>query len=576
MSFVKYQLEWDDYINDLSVELWCYRNNHPEDRGGLGKAKHFTNAAQILWPEKMRDGSRGYIWHEWIDRRVKAWCEDEFTTGDSGWQTWWGPSSSGKSMDAALLSLVHWLSAPAETTVIVCSTTKDMLEKRIFGEIIRLHSLYKGKLPGMYFKSKHAILLGDENSKNGIFGIAIQKGSLKEALGNMVGIHNRFNVLIIDEMQATKEAAVEAQDNLSTGEEFKFLGMGNPESRLDPLGRYSEPVGGWESISDQTESWQTKFGKTIFFDGLKSPGVRDPKKYFFLLKQADIDNLKKKRGVDSPAFWSQRRGFVPPEGLVQSVLTESFIVKHHMTDSVEWLDSPTTIVGIDPSYASGGDRCVLSPAQVGRFKNGLYGIHFLPFIEINIALSKGPVTYYLVGQVKERCNVLGVAADQIACDTTGVQGMFVDVLEREFGKGVLRVNFVGRPSTFSASSDDRRPADDVYKNRVTELWYNMVEFGRNEQIRGLGSDEAKEFCARKLMDKDLNVIWIEPKKQMKMRTGYSPDIADARAVTIAYVRERMGIHPGISFNVNQERENNEFLKDSDVDGHDNLYLTRDV
>lgn len=571
----RYGLDFPDHINEVSIELWCYRNNLTPERGGLGKFQHLKNAIQMLWPEKMSSGSRGYFWHKWSDRRVKAWTSSEFHEGDEDWQTWWGPSSSGKSTDAGLIILADWLSAASETTTIVCSTTKDMLEKRIFGEIIRYHGLYKDQLPGTYYRSKNAILFGDENSKNGIFGIAIQKGTAKQALGNLIGIHNRFNRLVVDEMQATLPVVMDATDNLSTGEEFKFLGMGNPESRLDLLGQYSEPVNGWDSVSaDVTESWETKFGKTHFFDGLKSPAIKEPKRLYFLLNQKQIDDLAKRRGEDSPAFWSQRRGFVPPEGLTQTVLTESAISKYHCMDNPEWVSDYTMVGGLDPAYSSGGDRCVLRPAAIGMFTWGVLGIALLPPIVINLKLSTGqPMTYYITEQVKRHCVQLEITPENLAVDTTGVQGMLVDVLEKEWGKGILRVDFVGNATDLPASLEDPRPAKDVYKNRVSELWMNFSEFSRFDQIRGLDLETAKEFCLRQLMDKDLRWIWIEPKKIMKTRTGQSPDLSDATACVTAFARERMGIHPGATIRPQENREKDLEAIEYDLDGRDNLYLT---
>ena len=50
-------------------------------------------------------------------------------------------------------------------------------------------------------------------------------------------MHNEYVYLIVDEMQATREAAVIAWDNLSSGlVEGGFLGLGNPMSKPDPLG----------------------------------------------------------------------------------------------------------------------------------------------------------------------------------------------------------------------------------------------------------------------------------------------------------------------------------------------------
>jgi len=564
--FAKYGLPWHDGVTEVDIELWCYRNNHVPKNGGLGKAEHMKRAIKLLWPERMPNGKTGYVWSEWTDRRVEAWCNNQFHEGDSDWQTWWGPSSSGKSTDAGIIALVHWLSAPDETIILVCSTTTPMLEKRIWGEILRFYNMHGGALPGRYFKSKHAIVLGDENAKAGIHGIAVQKGSVEEALGNLIGMHLRYNALIVDELQAMREVAVDATDNLDSGEEFKFLGMGNPVSRLDPLGRYSEPIVGWDKINpDDFDSWETQYGKTLFFDGRKSPGVRDPKRYFFLITQRQIDRVAKRRGRNSPAFWSQKIGFVPPEGLLQTVMTETMITQFDMMGEPQWEFGYQMVAGLDPAFSSGGDRCILVPAQVGKCTDGITRINFLTPITIHLEVSKKKyMAYHIQAKVQEHCEALGILPASIAMDTTGSQSVLADVIEKEWGPGLLRVSFGGSASEMAVSQTDPTPAREKYANRVTELWFNAAEFGRSNQIRGMQFDGIREFCQRIFDEITFRKTSVETKRKMKSRTGQSPDVADAHACVIAYVRERLGIHPGGDLSLNN-REESEYYRKLDID-----------
>ena len=52
--------------------------------------------------------------------------------------------------------------------------------------------------------------------------------------------------------QRTREAIFQACDNLAKNTEFKALLLGNAESREDPHGRFSEPLGGWLSVDPDT------------------------------------------------------------------------------------------------------------------------------------------------------------------------------------------------------------------------------------------------------------------------------------------------------------------------------------
>ena len=199
----RYGMQFPDDISPATMALTAYSNSIVIDADREERALMLLEAMRLLWPVKV------YRINVWTERRVRTFCKEP-----SGFFTMWGPSSAGKSTDMAAIVLAHWLAAPAFTTCTVCSTTRPALEQRIFGEIVKLYLALKNP-PGEYRSSGTKIALGDDNSKNGIFGVAILMGSVKDAMSNMVGKHNRRNLLLVDEMQGTREAAVEAVSNLT-------------------------------------------------------------------------------------------------------------------------------------------------------------------------------------------------------------------------------------------------------------------------------------------------------------------------------------------------------------------------
>lgn len=563
---IRYNIQWPAGTNEATVELGAYRLARDGVNTGFPAYEHMYRAACALFTE------RQYARHYWVRRRMKCFCE-------TPWQTWIGPGSIAKSTDAAMCILLHWLAAPSRTTCIVCSTTVAMLEKRIFGELIRYYRLIPDA-PGSYRKSDSAIVLGDENSKNGIFGIAILKGSTREALGNIVGLHNEYVGLVIDEMQATREAAVEAATNLSaSGREFCFLGMGNPESRLDPLGRYSEPVAGWDAIHPDScgDGWDTRYGRCEFFDGYKSPAIVEEggkEKYFFLLNEDAIEDTRLKYGENSPQFWSQRRGFFPPEGLDRTLFSESLLVKGQCFEPLfTWQTSSTPAAGLDPSFSSMGDRCVLQFGEIGKLTHaGSYGLNLTETVSISLEISKEtPLSYHIAARVREECDKRGVTPSCFAMDCTGSQTALADVIESEWGRGIMRVEFGGSASDNPVSVDEEVTGKQRYRNRVTELWYIFHNMVLAAMVRGLSRDTAKELVARRLTEK-LKPVQLETKTAMKSRTGYSPDIADAHVVLTALVKERFGVMPGAgahpSHTATGARDYERIVRANDVDGGD--------
>jgi hypothetical protein len=538
----KYGVSWPENTDEITMLLGGYRAAIDPDT----RARLLYTAIISLW------GEQDYAQHSWVRKRVQAWCDNSF-------QTWIGPASVAKSTDAAVIALTHWLAAPKDTMVIVCSTTFDMLQKRIWGEMIRYWQLLpESHKIGHFIRSRRCITLGEESggsSKSGIFGVAIQRGTVKEAVSNLIGVHNRFNVLVLDELQSVREAAMESIANLSASGELLVLGIGNPSSRLDPLGRASEPSEGWGSVTadSASESWLTKRGRCYFWDGYKSPAIVDPdgeRKYPFLLNQKAIDQLADWYGVDSPQFWQMRRGFFPPDSMESSVFTENFLINYHCMESeVIWKNGYITYCGIDPSFSSGGDRTVLVFARVGLDgRTNKTKILLETPIIINLKISRDEyISNYIAGEVERECSKRAVVAEQIAIDTTGQQLVLADILDQRLGRNdmgrVYRVNFGGKASERRMSTEQRETANELYKNRVTELWHTMQYFMRFDMVRGIQLEMAQELCGRRL-GPILKPIVVESKTIMKSRMGKSPDLADAAAVVFALLRERIGIMPG--------------------------------
>lgn len=550
-SLIQYGLEFPKDTNqaDIHLNIWRhydeYESMSPEL---LPRHLHMKKAIEILFPEyfiQQAQGyevrKRGYIWNHWMERRCWSWSNRDY-------QTWWGPSASGKSTDAAILALCTWLASPSDTTIIVCSTTKPMLAKRIWREVVKFYKMRENQFPGKLIRSDMAIYFDPENPLSGIHGVAVKRGSIEDALGDMIGMHNEYVYLIIDEMQSTHEAAGTAWDNLSSGKiDGGFLGMGNPMSKLDPLGAASEPVAGWKTISTESKEWKTKKGWCLYFNGEDSPGVRDPVRFPFLLTQKQIDDMAEDPGKDSPRYWTMRRGFLPPDGLVWAVMNENAMVQYGVQDEVDFVSRPVRVAGIDPAYSQGGDKCIVYPADVGMTNTGDYAIKFLEPVPISLAAREGELMLQtLRSDIIKTLRALDIDISHAAIDTTGNQWMLADSIEENYGEtGLLRVKFTGSATDDALSIKDPRPAKDLYVNYVTELWGRFGIYVTNNMIRNLSAEACKQFCIRQLNshNKDLRKVVIEPKELLRERIGYSPDEADAAALAVEVVRRVLGILP---------------------------------
>lgn len=543
-----------DYNTLIKRHNYCALHN-----AGKGSFYHRKEIIKILWPD--------FQWESWAERRLRGLCERK-------WVTWLGPGASGKSTCAAIFGLQYWLEAPQRTAVIVCSTSVKMLRKRIWSEVSRWHqALLKGIGPvGELIDSDTMIRWKRGDTKNGIFGMAVEEGPVEEVLNNLIGIHTDRVFLIIDEMQGIREAIISATNNMSKNPEFKFLGMGNPEGD-DPLTRESEPIGGWESVErGVTETWDTlggpidEQGRCDFFNGRLSPAVIEPdgeKKYFYLINQRQIDgHLKRVAGNEmDPSFQSQCIGWPPMLGVESTVLDSAIVSKFKCQEKAIWTNGFQSGAALDPAFG-GGDRKILQFFRFGEVQEeavdraGVWDaiapppkkrwvIEMGEWLDVPVdTQSREPVHYQIFNYCKKACQLKNIKPDEFGLDSSGEGGGLCAIFQKEWGP-VVGVEFGGAPSERPVEEGTQKTAKEEYDTRATELNMTIRRFAMANGLRGLSNEAKEQACARKTFYRNKKTR-VEPKsrrskgqdKGFKDRMGYSPDHNDAVAIACELAMQR--------------------------------------
>lgn len=546
----------------LQKRMWCAKNR----AGNVPVYEHRKAIIQNLWPTDCS-------WHYWIDRRLKSVCEHNFVT-------WMAGGGVGKSADAAAIAIEYWLEAPHETAVIVCSTTAKELRGRIWSQIIR----YWLKLPDWVIDNKEDRLLDASmmirwhpgDWVNGIYGTAIQDGSVEEAVNNIVGRHTKRVFWILDEMQQVREAIMGAIPNLLKNPESKMLGMGNPSSFTTMLCRYSEPVNGWKSIPQFCDEWEIRSngyigtGKALFFDGRKNPAILDPewgKKNTWMTSkeqmQAHLDSVG--GNENDPSYMCQAIGWPPQMGLESTVLDGAIITTFQCSDKPVWTDGFIQYASLDPAY-DGGDDAVLQIMRRGIVKevkeNPDPNVMSQPKVEqrwvisgheqIKVPIdgdSATPIDYQIVRFVRQECEKRGIPSEELAVATSGRGAALKSIFEIEWGP-VNGVEEGGSPSERIVDARGKT-AKETYNTRASELCMAIREFALGNGLRGLPQEVQIQACAR--LSYNLNgKLCAEPKtatkglqqakgtgaKGFKQRLGYSPDHLDAFVIGIEHARQK--------------------------------------
>lgn len=514
--------------------------------------------------------------------------------------------NSTKSTDAARFALEYWLEMPNETVVIMCSTSTKMLKMRVWSEVIRLYNALPQKINimdengriveqmsmgpiGRLISTETKIMWAPGDDKHGLTGVAVEEGPVEQVVSNHLGVHAKRVLLIMDEMQAIRPAILKAaSSNMAKNEEFKLLGLGNPDSFDSLLSRESEPVNGWSSIDiEKDHTWKTLGNKAsqggicVFTDGRKSPAddsEEERKRLHFLINKDWIaDHLYRLRGnADDPDYWTQSIGFPPSAGTRNTVLDQSIIETFNCKGKAMWTKTPTLGAGLDPAFSfGGGDKKVLQFFKFGETlvqeDEGLKSRWMIEFTETAYvpvsSSSKDPLDYQIARFVIEQCKLKGVLPENLGTDSTAIGRGVRAILDMEFGS-VIGVEFGGMASDRAVNNVSDKTCREQYDNRSAELNISIREFAMSGSIRGLPTEAASQLCVRRTTYENKKQK-VETKADLKKRINRSPDEADAVAICVEVAKQR-GAIASISKaaskpTINQERavrESDEYFESS--------------
>lgn len=525
--------------NTLTALLWGFANHaHPKAR-----EYYFWRVADELWnrddlPEHM------FLKHPWAEQMIRECIQNKYLSIG-------GSASSGKSHTLAGYGIISWLARPRDTLVLMTSTTLREARKRIWGSVISLLSVIDGapiNIRDSIGSANYVDEKGQTFDRAGLSLIAAERSRTKEAIGKFIGLKQKHVLLIGDELGELSEAIMHAAlSNLSKNPKFEFKGLSNPASRFDAFGVWSTPKKGWESVTPELDDeWETKWGgKYIRLDGERSPNVLSGKTiYPFLPTIEKLEEDKSLLGEKSRAYMRMVRAIFFDSDETEGVYSESEILNSGAVNRVEFSGPTRLIAGVDPAFTNGGDRTVMYVARIGYDKSGQYTLQFEDCLYLNDdATNKAvPRTYQIVRQIRDECIKRKIEPQDLAIDATGAGMPLCDVLAGEWSDEFLRVSFGGKASDKRVSMNSKLTGEELYMNRVSELWFVGKEFLRTKQIKGITTDLAKEMTNRnfELIKAGTLRVKVEPKTELKKRTGSSPDMADAAFITVELARQRHG------------------------------------
>src|ERR1035437_5412496 len=553
-TFERYNLNWPVGTDLLQIEFWMLRKSDEWlKQQGRSLFYHFRAAFTLIWPED--DHQR------WSDLILKTFCENEITVLI-------GCSDSGKTWTMSKIALVDYWSQPDKTLWLVSTTEGRGSELRIWGAIKDLFNRGKiryPELPGKpldYLKTITTDSLDDEKElarslRRGLVVIPCKTGGLASGLAPYIGIKAPRLRHAGDEVAVMTDSFLNAYSNWYGKEDFKGIMSGNFMEVDDPLGIAAEPEDGWDSFHDtgKTQTWRGRFynAAVVALDGRDSPNFdfpADKKPHFsYLIGHKKLDGVIATKGMDSWEYWSQCVG-KPVKGMdIWRVLSKDFARQHKAMDEVVWSGKPlTSIYALDPAYG-GGDRCVGRRLDYGEAVDKTQILRVGEPEIIPIARnSKFEPEEQIATFVKNRLEQLDIPASHCFYDSFGRGTLGFEFAKLLGGIIPVPINSGGlptaRPVRFDLFVEERdgrkrlKRCDEHYIKFITEMWFSARECIDSEQLRNLDAETLREGCSRKFTRKnDKNEV--EPKEDMKVRLGKSPDFFDNLVIGLEGAR-RLG------------------------------------
>lgn len=547
---IKYGVNWPKEYDDIDIELKCFLDG-TEKFGGMPNDRpfHFKNVVSYYWGPHCR---KHFQWNPWNLKMLKEACRHK-------WLKLSGCAASTKSTFLAVWGLVNWMAAPSKTCVLATSTSLKESRMRVFGYIEDYFNSAVDEdgqvaLPGKLVSSEGKIRTRSAtrraSDRCGIHLVAGDRAKEKENIGKLIGLHNERIFFLCDEMPELSPALTNAaSSNLVVNPYFQLISSGNFKSIYDPFGTSAEPLNGWATVDVNTDEWETKDGGLCLrFDGLKSPNIiAGYDKYPGMYGPAHLIEHQKV-GEHSAAFWRMCRSFPCADAEANMICTEADLIRGRVHDTIQWLEIPIKWASLDPAFATGGDKAV---AYFGKFGIAISGKRVMQVDERKELLEdvrkvNESRPLQVAKQFRDECIRREIMPENAAYDGTGGGIVFGPLLSELWCASPLAVQFGGAPSDLPINSDGK-PAKEAYTNRVTELWFQDVEFIQSGHIKGLPIEAAKDLKSRKYETMKQGGQCrnrVESKEDMKKRIGRSPDDGDAFSIGVELLRQRHGFVAG--------------------------------
>lgn len=400
----------------------------------------------------------------------------------------------GKSHTAALVAC-WWLDTHPPGTAFVVTTAPTFPQVRaiLWRYIRRMHRA--GRLPGKVNQTEWQ--LDDEL-------VAIGRKPADHDEAAFQGIHARYVLVIIDEACGVAESLWIAADALATNADCRLFAIGNPDNPASHFRKVCTPGSGWHIIGISA------------FDSPNLTGESVPERVALALVSKEwVEEKLRDWGQDNPIYKSKVLGEFSADSPNQVVRT-SDVAACRIPPERPYDPARLLPVELGVDVGGGGDETVI------RERRGLLaGREWRAYTD-----RPEEIAPLVLRAIRES------GATEVKVDSIGVGFGVVGELRNMAGEGLHHATII-EVNVASASSQPEK-----YLNLRAEIWWEIGRESSEQQHRNPGSgwdlsqmDNVDTTIAQLLEPRwDIDAkgrIRIEPKDDIRSRSGRSPDNADA-------------------------------------------------
>lgn len=502
------------------------------------------------------------------------------------------------SADWAEIGTLFYFSNPLENNCTVASTTLASLKGRIWGyitELVRTMEIqpqYKYTssptpqilpiVPADQLKKKGRGAIEDD-TLHGMFAVTAKPGDDFKVISTWIGKHPKNKILIIlDEGTEMPMIITDAFPNLNSHpDKFQLACIGNSKSWQDLHGLLSFPENGLDSVSPDLDEWKTKQPNGIcqYFNPYRCPAITDPDPErrailsTFLIGEENLKQKEIELGTDSENFYRMVLGFWKSKATDDTTVSDKFLKDFSPRKKVQWSGFYPIhrVAGFDFAISQDGDSPILRIANVGHDIDGGVKIDFAGesgiFKLVMQAITDKSYELQIADQIIDILTRYGVKLHDLGIDITGQGRAIGEVIRlRNEQKGYpLGIGFPLKIYAMSQHNKTKRKesAFDIMPMSTHELWNDIRAYIELDSIRGLDDKTISQLTNRLIVRKN-DKSMLESKKDYKKRMSaignpHSPDEADATAIAIQVVKQRMGIMPGTKWKTPEKEQSSSFL-----------------